>query len=933
MKVEEHQQRVLKKLERTPKLLVYHGTGSGKTLTTLLAAKKEKAPLTVIGPAALKHNFPKERVKHRLSSLKINYHSYAKPPDLTDPETVARISKSIVAFDEAHRMGRIESKRSRYPELYRGKKELYLTATPIRNTPDELIPILRGLDINVPRDRSLFNKIFVREAKIKPGIIGRLRGIKPGVKKIPKNLEPLRQALKGKVDYHAPSKKGYPTVEEEVIKTDMSKRQMATYRMALKGKPNLAYKVKHGIPPSKSEAGAMNAFLSASRQISNTPAAFNLSADTKDSPKIMKAVKEIKKHHASDPNYRGVTYSTFLGSGVDAVEGELKRLRIPYARFTGQTSKEQRKAIIKAYNTGRVKHLLISGSGAEGLDLKGTKLMQMLEPYWNEPRLQQVKGRAIRFKSHTHLPKGEQKVKVQKFISTVPKSLLNKLKISKKKLSTDEYISMLAKNKRELVQPFLGVLKTAKLEVKSMEKYFKKEAGAEKFFIPGGAVAGGAIGGIAGYRGSTVKKKSRKEKIKKAVPIALGGAVIGGLAGLRARDVYRAVKSSKERFSSAGSAGWGGGSFGGDMIPGRKAKEAYKFFGLKRSPKTKKTDVKEAWRNFMREHHPDKVGDDPVRTRRAKEATQHWHEISRKDKDFFDKLGNFFVKLSARFTYTTDQKLTTGDEPAVHGSSPDEVIKKCRKLGIDHKISRIVKVAETTPAYKKTKNTPTTQAIIALGEEWINRVPPKGVIKEVKKTTFNKIAFRLGRSLESSATRFIRKMYKKPTEEIKKFRSFQELGKADVYPIHEVRAKVFETYSSGPKGMLAQLHALTKQVPTKNIPRKAKHLVFTHEPSGQTAIFRRASADIIKSKKDKKLKKADAFHLVTILPHKKKVGPGYWDLEHQKFVESIKGYYGNKLEFFPGETKITGDLRYMKKKQVMERIQTPMAKAAMKFIH
>ena len=50
------------------------------------------------------------------------------------------------------------------------------------------------------------------------------------------------------------------------------------------------------------------------------------------------------------------------------------------------------------------------------------------------------------------------------------------------------------------------------------------------------------------------------------------------------------------------------------------------------------------------------------------------------------------------------------------------------------------KVAEATPVYKKVRHSPTTQAIISLGEEWLTRKPPKGVIKEVKKTTFNKVA-------------------------------------------------------------------------------------------------------------------------------------------------------------------------------------------------
>lgn len=160
VELQPHQKRTLRKLRKTDKLLMYHGLGSGKTLTALKAGEELGMPMTVIGPASLKSNFRKERLKHKVRGTS-KYFSYYKPPEFI-PEN------NIVVFDEAHRMGRMESLRSRYPDFYKGKKTLFLTGTPIRNEPAELVPLMRGLGIHIPRDKSVFNKLFIEEIKQKP---------------------------------------------------------------------------------------------------------------------------------------------------------------------------------------------------------------------------------------------------------------------------------------------------------------------------------------------------------------------------------------------------------------------------------------------------------------------------------------------------------------------------------------------------------------------------------------------------------------------------------------------------------------------------------------------------------------------------------------------------------------------------------------------
>lgn len=446
--LQEHQQRTINKLKNQDALLVYHGLGSGKTLTGLAAAEQLKMPLTVMGPASLKTNFAREKAKHGIKA-DVETFTYNKPPVS---------SKGVMVYDEAHRVGRLGTQRSQYPDYIKGKKTMFLTGTPIRNDPSELIPLMRGLGIKVNKDPNQFNEEYIAKIRKSPGFFARVfRGVEPGIEYRAKNLDKLKKQLKGKVDYYKPSAEGYPTTNESTIKVEMSKEQEAAYDMALKQNPSLRYKVQHGIAPSKTESKQMNAFMTATRQIGNYPGGYNTSASIeRDAPKITRAAKEIEQRYKTDKNYKGVTYSAYIKHGIDPLETQLKSRGIPYSRYTGEMTQKEKDEAIKSYNSGSIKHLLISGAGGEGLDLKGTKLLQTLEPHWNEPQLSQVKGRAVRYKSHEALPEKERNVEIQNFVA-IPRE--HGFIFKDRKMGTDEYLEMLSSHKKKLNDEFLNALK------------------------------------------------------------------------------------------------------------------------------------------------------------------------------------------------------------------------------------------------------------------------------------------------------------------------------------------------------------------------------------------------------------------------------------------------------------------------------------------
>ena len=63
----------------------------------------------------------------------------------------------------------------------------------------------------------------------------------------------------------------------------------------------------------------------------------------------------------------------------------------------------------------------ITAAGAEGLSLKNVRGVHIMEPYWNDVRMAQVKGRAVRICSHQELPLKERNVSIYTYVSVFDK--------------------------------------------------------------------------------------------------------------------------------------------------------------------------------------------------------------------------------------------------------------------------------------------------------------------------------------------------------------------------------------------------------------------------------------------------------------------------------------------------------------------------------
>lgn len=462
---QEHQQRVADRISgEDPRLLVYHGLGTGKSLASILGAEQSKEDdednYGIIAPASLKPNFQKEIDKFTVDSSPeiMSYTAAARGKQFEQPP-------STLIVDEAHRLRNPLSASSKAVarNAATAKRLMLLTGSPIVNQPSDLATPISLLTGNMITPKQ-FEKRYIGTKKVSPGIIGRLRGIPAGEKQIIKNEKELRDLLKGKVDYQPSKTPEGVNVNEETINVEMSPEQERIQNAIRKGLPlKFLWKLDSEFPLSAEESKKLNAFLSGLRQISLSTRSFRADKDPlkafQQSGKLNRALADLKKTFEEDERRKAIIYSNYVNAGLDPYAAALKVENIPHGVFHGQITEDERKKAIKEYNEGKLRALLIGPAGAEGISTKGTNLIQLLDPHWNEARSSQAKGRGLRFDSHVDLPEDLKDVKIQKYISTSKNpSFVKRLMGHKRPRTGDEIVQLLSKQKEELNERFRKLL-------------------------------------------------------------------------------------------------------------------------------------------------------------------------------------------------------------------------------------------------------------------------------------------------------------------------------------------------------------------------------------------------------------------------------------------------------------------------------------------
>jgi SNF2 family DNA or RNA helicase len=181
-------------------------------------------------------------------------------------------------------------------------------------------------------------------------------------------------------------------------------------------------------------------------------------------------------------------------SGIWDIDIKFEDLGKPtFALYTGTETAEEKEMIRNIYNgdwdyvptnitkklrniannnnVGEIiKVLMITSSGSEGINLKNTRYVHIMEPYWHPVRSEQVIGRARRICSHKNLPDKLQTVEVFVYLMTFTATQLKSdeaielkrkdtSKISNVPLTSDEYLYEISEIKAKLNAQLINSIK------------------------------------------------------------------------------------------------------------------------------------------------------------------------------------------------------------------------------------------------------------------------------------------------------------------------------------------------------------------------------------------------------------------------------------------------------------------------------------------
>lgn len=427
-----HQKRIIQFMMSTQQkgIILFHSLGSGKTITAIALSRclmygKSNLKFVVATPASVQKQFEKEIKSMAAPDLEgryevVTHHGLATHhDDLVD-------SRTILVIDEAHNFknpsgvltrGALEAASKAY-------KILLLTATPVINKPTDMAVMLAMVN-----------------------------GIRDPADYVTKLSEPSVDSslIKCKFSYyHTPyDVRNFPVVRERYqtfrMPPDYYKDYLVIQRNEIQGAD------KEG--NFRDFQGAnLETFMNGIRR------AANLIGD-KPSPKmdwtVQKTVDEVAKGR------KVVIFSGFRTNGTRAIQARLSEKGITSVLVDGSITPKMRAKAVEKYNAGEVQVLAITMAGAEGLDLKGTRTLIVVDPWWNLGKMNQIVGRVARYRSHTALPKEDRNVDVFYLVLKKPKERAAGDTI----LSCDELIYRMAEYKNESVVSLYDTIKEHSAEI------------------------------------------------------------------------------------------------------------------------------------------------------------------------------------------------------------------------------------------------------------------------------------------------------------------------------------------------------------------------------------------------------------------------------------------------------------------------------------
>lgn len=441
--LKEHQLKIVNHFKKNRGLIAVHGLGSGKTITAIASTldylkEDPQRIVIVISPASLESNFKKEMeifISEEDKEIFEKFFIMSYEKFSFNYKKYENLKNFFLIIDEAHNLRTKISKETgtrakRILSLSKNAdKVLLLTATPFYNEPYDIVNLVALAN----KSRVLLQKKFFYDKLNSEN-----------------NSSFFKYYFSDIISYYNPNnlllQKYYPTHKVNEVFLKMQDIYLRIYK-----------ELEKNTDIGNSYYRNPNLFFNGLRQASNKL------DDSLYSPKLQWVKNFIELH----PNEKTLIYTNWVKAGINGLIKFVPTDKILI--LEGSTPKSERKDIVDIYNTDKDKNILIiSKAGGEGIDLKNTRNVIILDPSWNNSVDSQVIGRAIRFMSHSDLPPEERHVNIFQLFLLKPNEHNNMINssgyryenselrlTSEERWSVDLYLRCISKEKDKYLKDFI----------------------------------------------------------------------------------------------------------------------------------------------------------------------------------------------------------------------------------------------------------------------------------------------------------------------------------------------------------------------------------------------------------------------------------------------------------------------------------------------
>lgn len=409
-----HQDKVIKYMSdhNVHGIVIAHEMGAGKTITSIRIAEnmlKQNNNLNVIVvvSAGLIQNYYENILKVNTNIVQ-RFKIISRQRFIQNP--FSNCNNHILIIDEAHNL---KSESSQIFKIikqcaYTAKMVLLLTGTPIFNSILDITTLYELITkVDQERVNTLRNNLTAYEQNVNN-------------EELTNNL---KQQLRGLFSFYYIDKNRIVKKRTTPVKIPATPQEIDINKSIRTLSKNLKDPLKNPFHIKEIEASIISKNLNDEQQIPIEITKYLRGTNNENNFKnLYKLCTSKTKQFIKDvlttynvENTKQLLFCSFVQKGIDIIKQMLNYCTIPYAEFTGDQNISQKTEAVTKYNSNIVRIFLVSLAGSEGLDLKETTHVRLLNSTYVQAQMDQIIARAIRLRSHNDI---YQTVEIYQYILT-----------------------------------------------------------------------------------------------------------------------------------------------------------------------------------------------------------------------------------------------------------------------------------------------------------------------------------------------------------------------------------------------------------------------------------------------------------------------------------------------------------------------------------